>query len=113
MILEQERSPLALHSTNPPIFFNITNPNVFSWKDLLVELKKVGLQFKVVQFSEWLKGLQASAERGNEIHNPAVKLIGYYRQHYSSSLVETHCSTEGTTMFQTKAAERYTTVLAS
>ncbi|OAG01988.1 acetyl-CoA synthetase-like protein [Paraphaeosphaeria sporulosa] len=113
VMLEQERSPLALHSTNPPIFFNMANPDVFSWKDLLAELKKAGLQFKVVRFNEWLKGLQASAERGNEIHNPAVKLIDYYRQHYSSSLVETNGFTEGTTMFRTEAAERYTTVLAS
>ncbi|KAF2644124.1 acetyl-CoA synthetase-like protein [Massarina eburnea CBS 473.64] len=111
--LEQAPRPLALNSTNPPIFYNMVNPVVFSWDTLLAELKKTSLQFEVVPFCEWLQGLQESAAWGNEVQNPAVKLVEFYKQNFAGSLAGGNGSGEGTVMFETQAAQRDTTVLRS
>lgn len=68
--------------SNPSIFYNLVNPHVFSWEDLLGELHAGGLEFTSVPFSDWLQMLQESAAQGDELRNPAVKLIGYFEMNY-------------------------------
>lgn len=67
------------------IFYNLVNPHVFSWDDLLAELHTSGLEFTPVPFHDWLQMLQKSAERGDELRNPVVKLIDYIEQTYGDS----------------------------
>jgi hypothetical protein len=108
--LEQAPSPVSLDSINPPIFYNMVNPAVFSWQDVLAELKKTSLDFEVVTFGEWLQKLQKSAARGDEMRNPAVKLVDYYKHHYQS---KGNDAKEGVGMFQTRAVVRDTRVMQS
>ena len=69
---------------NPSIFYNLVNPNVFSWEDLLDELHASGLEFTSVSVSNWLQMLRQSAAQGDELRNPAVKLIEYFEQNYGT-----------------------------
>jgi hypothetical protein len=108
--LEQSPSPASLDSIDPPVFYNMVNPAVFSWGDVLAELKKTSLDFEVVTLSRWLQKLQESAARGDEMRNPAVKLVDYYKHHYLS---DRNDAKEGTVMFQTRAAVRDTEVMQS
>jgi hypothetical protein len=108
--LEKAPSPVSLDSINPPIFYNMVNPALFSWQDVLAELKKTSLDFEVVTFGEWLQKLQKSAARGDEMRNPAVKLVDYYKHHYQS---EGNDAKEGVGIFQTRAAVRDTRVMQS
>ena len=90
MILELSRTdttsslPLGFDTRNPSIFYNIVNPHAFSWEDLLDELYAGGLEFKPVSFSQWLQMLRESATQGDEMHNPAVKLIEYFQKSYGA-----------------------------
>jgi hypothetical protein len=108
--LEQSPSPVSLDSISPPVFYNMVNPAVFSWADVLAELKKTSLDFEVVTFSRWLQKLQESAAKGDEMRNPAVKLVDYYKHHF---LRESNDAKEGAVMFQTRAAVRDTQVMQS
>lgn len=111
--LEHAPSPGAMDNTNPPIFYNMVNPHVFQWDELLEELRRAGLKFEAVRFGGWLRELQESATRGEEQQNPAVKLIDYYKQHYAGELAEVNGFKDHTLRFETKAIERDTAVLRS
>jgi hypothetical protein len=74
-------NPISNHDDNPPIFYNLVNPDSFPWSDLLHELRSAGLEFHTVPFSDWLQKLRQSAEQGdNAVRNPAVKLIDYFEK---------------------------------
>lgn len=106
--LEQAPRPKALDDMNPPIFYNLVNPDLFPWDMLLEELKKTGLQFQTVPFQDWLCDIQKSAEKGDERHNSAIKLIDYYKMHYGSDVSE-----DETIVFETKPTTRDAAVLRS
>ena len=46
------------------------------------ELHAGGLELSPVSFKNWRQMLQKSAAQGEEIHNPAVKLIEYFEKSY-------------------------------
>lgn len=102
-------TPIGSDSSNPSIFYNLVNPHVFSWEDLLTELHAAGLDFSTVSFSDWLQKLQNSAAQGDEVRNPAVKLIEYFKKNYGA---EEGLKNNGIT-FETKAAQRDSAALRS
>ena len=90
-ILELDRTlksgpkPCAVDTITPPVVYNMTNPHWFSWDDLLEELHKTSLEFKVVPVGDWLQLLRDSAASGNEKENPAVKLLDHFELRYGST----------------------------
>ncbi|KAL4891809.1 hypothetical protein BDV59DRAFT_208792 [Aspergillus ambiguus] len=66
--------------------YNLTNSRVFTWSSLLETLKASGFDFDVVPFEQWLEMMRQSASRGEELVNPAVKLIDYYEAMYSGEI---------------------------
>ncbi|PQE05301.1 NRPS-like enzyme protein [Rutstroemia sp. NJR-2017a BVV2] len=53
--------PNAIDMVNPPVIYNMVNPDVFSWAELLHELDAAGLDFKAMPFGDWLQRLRESA----------------------------------------------------
>lgn len=114
-ILELDRTlqlaprPCTIDPVDPPVMYNMVNPHLFKWDQLLEELKTAGLEFKAVPFADWLQRLQDSASRaGEEEKNPAVKLLDHFRQRYEA--------TEGVTgsiIFDTYAIQRDSVILRS
>ena len=90
-ILEVDRTlqsaprPCAIDGTNPPVIYNMCNPHVFSWDQLLKELQTAGLEFKAVPHGDWLQRLRDSALTGNVEQNPAVKLLDHFELRYNLS----------------------------
>jgi hypothetical protein len=82
--LSASPTPRQSSPDDPPIFYNLVNPNEFSWSELLSELCAAGLEFKTVPFRRWLDMLQESAAKGEEKRNPAIKLIEYYQTTYGA-----------------------------
>ena len=80
---------------------------MFSWKDLLAELHTAGLEFRTVSFSDWLEKLRKSAAQGDQVRNPAVKLIEYFEKSYGAG----QGFEDKGIMFETKAAQRDTAAL--
>ncbi|KAI1081037.1 hypothetical protein F5B20DRAFT_88812 [Whalleya microplaca] len=76
--------PYSVDTHNPPIFYNMVNPHIFSWVELLRELKTAGLQFDIVPVQNWLSSLQRYADSGEEKTNPTVKLLHYFETQYGS-----------------------------
>ena len=64
--------------------FNLCNPREFPWSSLLTTLKHVGFQFDILPFQDWLERLRESEAKGEEVVNPAVKLIQHYEAMYGS-----------------------------
>ncbi|KAJ6155202.1 AMP-dependent synthetase/ligase [Penicillium chermesinum] len=58
--------------------YNVCNSRQFSWSELLASLKRNGFQFETIPFDKWLELLRESEARGEELINPAVKLIEHY-----------------------------------
>ena len=77
--------PCAIDSTNPPVVYNMCNPNLFSWDQLLEKVRKAGLEFETVPYGEWMQLLRKSASNGDEEQNPAVKLLDHFELRYSMS----------------------------
>ena len=102
-------TPLGSGIRDPSIFYNLVNPHVFSWEDFLSELHAGGLELSPVSFNNWRQMLQKSAAQGEEIHNPAVKLIEYFEKSYG--VVEGFERKDIT--FETTAAQRDSAVLRS
>ncbi|CAG8948565.1 unnamed protein product [Penicillium salamii] len=107
-ILELARSRLSSSSdvTGEPIeesIYNVRNSREFPWSTLL---KSVGnhLPFKVVPFGEWLQLLRESEARGEELINPAVKLISHYDAMYGVDSDAGNAPSSKT--FATEKAER-------
>jgi hypothetical protein len=65
--------------------YNVCNSRKFSWSALLESLTLSGFQFETVTFDKWLDMLRESEARGEELVNPAVKLIGHYEAMYGGS----------------------------
>lgn len=90
-ILEVDRTlqsaprPCHIDSMNPPVIYNMCNPRLFSWGELLQELRTAGLEFEVVPYSDWLHRLQDSALTGDVEQNPAVKLLDHFELRYNLS----------------------------
>lgn len=84
--LRSSPRPHVIDPANPPVFYNLVNPDTFSWEKLLQALKEAGLDFEAVSFADWLQLLRDDAARGNEKHNPAVKLLDYFEDRYKSNL---------------------------
>ena len=73
------------------------------------ELHASGLEFSSVPFSEWLQTLQHSATQGDEIRNPAVKLVEYFEKNYGG---QEGSKRKGLT-FECTAAQRDSAALRS
>ncbi|KAK9422451.1 hypothetical protein SUNI508_04807 [Seiridium unicorne] len=105
--------PCMVDPFSPPIVYNMVNPHVFSWGQLLDQLHSSGLDFKAVPTEEWLRRLRESASHvGEEKTNPAVKLVDHFEQRYltSNGATTDDPSTDGIT-FDTKAVQRDTEIL--
>jgi len=74
--------PNAISNTNPPVIYNMVNPRLFPWNDMLEELHVAGLDFKAVPYIEWLQKLREDAANHKEAVNPAVKLLVHFEQRY-------------------------------
>ncbi|KAI1773294.1 acetyl-CoA synthetase-like protein [Hypoxylon cercidicola] len=96
--------PCAIDPITPPVFYNMVNPALFRWEDLLVSLKEAGLDFEAVPFEQWLQMLRDDDARGNEKQNPAVKLVGYFEQRYGGG-------SAGSIVFDTKVIQRDSAVM--
>lgn len=72
------------HPTTDDTIYNVTNSRTFTWSSLLETLKESGFEFEVVPVPTWLTMLKESAARGEEVVNPAVKLIEHYESMYGA-----------------------------
>ncbi|KAF4627915.1 hypothetical protein G7Y89_g10239 [Cudoniella acicularis] len=85
-ILELSHTLSCRHLTQKEslnIFYNIVNPETFTWASLLSELHSAGLEFETIPFNEWLQKLRKSAaDQDGEKQNPAVKLIEFFENSY-------------------------------
>ncbi|KAJ5102503.1 hypothetical protein N7532_003032 [Penicillium argentinense] len=80
--------------------YNVCNPCGFAWSTLLLSLARNGFQFETVSFEKWMQLLRDSEARGEELVNPAVKLIDHYEAvHGEKSLLSPK-------IFMTDKAER-------
>ena len=77
--------PSAINSGNPPVIYNMCNPHLFSWDQLLEEVQKAGVEFEKVPYDDWMQLLRESASKGDEKQNPAVKLLDHFELRYRSS----------------------------
>lgn len=113
--LQAAPRPRAIDASNPPVIYNMVNPNLFSWGQLLDELKAAGLDFEAVPFKDWLQHLQQSATRVDEERiNPAVKLVDHFEQRYATSHDTSITNLdEKTIVFDTTAAQRDSYTLRS
>ncbi|KAL7626079.1 hypothetical protein AAE478_002849 [Parahypoxylon ruwenzoriense] len=106
--------PSVTDAHHPPVFYNMVNPHVFSWDALLGELREAGLEFSVVPVREWLDALKASAARGEEKTNPAVKLLDYFEAEFGPGSAADSSKPKtgyGAVFFDTKAVRRDSAVL--
>ena len=83
--VESASKPCAIDSTNPPAVYNMCNPHLFSWDQLLDEVRKAGLEFETVPYGDWMQLLRNSASNGDEEQNPAVKLLDHFELRYRMS----------------------------
>lgn len=85
---ESHVSSSALEYVDDSIF-NLCNSRQFTWSSLLHTLKDSGFRFDVVPFEEWLLRLCRSETKGEELVNPAVKLIHHYEtMHGKNSFIQ-------------------------
>ena len=83
--LQSAPKPCAIDSTNPPVVYNMCNPRLFSWDQLLEKVRKAGVEFERVPYGDWMQLLRNSASNGDEEQNPAVKLLDHFELRYSLS----------------------------
>ena len=83
--LQSAPKPCAIDGTNPPVVYNMCNPHLFSWDQLLEKVRKAGLEFETVPYGDWMQLLRNSASNGEEEQNPAVKLLDHFELRYSMS----------------------------
>lgn len=90
-ILEVDRTlqsvpkPCAIDSRNPQVIYNMCNPHLFSWDQLLEEVREAGVKFEKVPYGDWMQLLRDSASKGDEEQNPAVKLLDHFELRYRLS----------------------------
>jgi thioester reductase-like protein len=88
--------------------FNLCNPREFAWSSVLATLKVSGFQFDTIPFQDWLERLRESEAKGEEVVNPAVKLIYHYEAMYGAESSLVH---NGQRKFLTEKAERESVTL--
>ncbi|KAI1747666.1 hypothetical protein F4782DRAFT_417041 [Xylaria castorea] len=78
--------------------FNLQNPHTTSWESLIPAIQeKTRLAIAVVPPSTWLAKLQDSQEAPLEVdvvRNPAIKLMGFYRDHLWAPVPEGDASVQ-------------------
>ncbi len=79
---------------------------MFSWAELLAELHAAGLDFHTIPVADWLRRLEQSAARGDEVRNPAVKLLEFFDENLGGS-------EDKGIAFETTAARRDSAALRS
>lgn len=82
--------------------YNLCNPRTFTWTAMLDTLRQHGFEFETVAFADWLGKLRESEARGEELVNPAVKLVEHYASMYGSGSEEASVPKK----FRTDRAER-------
>ncbi|KAG0160940.1 hypothetical protein PDIDSM_8472 [Penicillium digitatum] len=105
---ESQASSSAVAEHVDDSIFNLSNSREFTWSSLLHTLQNCGFQFDVVPFEEWLLRLRRSETRGEELVNPAVKLLHHYETMHGkkSPLMQ-----NGPKTFMTEKAERSSVTL--
>lgn len=100
------RPPASDFDTN--LVYNLVNSNTFSWTDdLLPELQRSGLSFRVVPVNEWLQKLRDYQLNGGDPEsNPAVKLLDHFERTYSGTE-----NTPRRITFETKTAMNHSKAL--
>lgn len=88
-------NPCAIDSMNPPVIYNMCNPQRFSWDQLLEEVRKAGVEFETVPYGDWMHLLRDSASNGEEEQNPAVKLLDHFELRYSMSMDKSKSDSDG------------------
>jgi thioester reductase-like protein len=97
------------------IIYNMVNPRIFEWKQMLEELHAAGLKFDILGFHDWLAKLQQAAAKNDkeeEKRNPAVKLLHHLEERYVKD-ASGDGANAGHTFFDTKAIQRDSNVLRS
>ncbi|CBF86773.1 uncharacterized protein ANIA_10297 [Aspergillus nidulans FGSC A4] len=79
--------------------YNLCNPHTFTWSAMLSTLRQHGFEFRTVPFNDWLEKLRQSEGRGEELQNPAVKLVDHYEAMYGGNAPKPK-------IFRTDKAER-------
>lgn len=103
--VKRAEDPNASPLKKPSQVYNLVNPLIFSWAELLVELKAAGLDFEPVPVREWLGRLKKSAALNDDAEarrNPAVKLVHHFAERYDTA----EGSKAGNIIFDTKIAQR-------
>lgn len=60
-------------------FFHLVNPRSIEWSQIYpVLVKDIGSECEIVEWSEWVARLRASAERGEIKENRGIKLLEFY-----------------------------------
>lgn len=96
--LQSALKPCAIDSTNPPVIYNMCNPHLFSWDQLLEEVRKARVEFETVPYDDWMELLRKSAANGEEEQNPAVKLLDHFELRYSMSRSRSNKNNSTTSM---------------
>lgn len=97
------------------VIYNMVNPSVFEWSQLLQELAAIGMKFETVGTRLWLEKLQQAAaidDGAEEVRNPAVKLLHHFEERYLRNNGRPDASA-GNVFFDTKAVQRDSRVLRS
>jgi thioester reductase-like protein len=94
------------HSAPHHDVYHVVSPRSFNWtRDLLPMLRAAGLSFEPVNQREWLQRLAVS--NPNPELNPTIKLLGFFRNKYSTS------RTGPAVRFETKTTEAVSKTLAT
>ncbi|RDW78967.1 putative NRPS-like enzyme (JCVI) [Aspergillus mulundensis] len=74
------KSPEAEDSRNDKddSLYNLCNSRTFTWSAMLTALRQQGFEFETVAFDDWMEKLRQSERNGEELENPAVKLVDHY-----------------------------------
>ncbi|KAK4186654.1 hypothetical protein QBC35DRAFT_257040 [Podospora australis] len=80
--LSQTLSSAPRPTSSSSVFYNLVNPQTFTWSALIHTLREqCGWKFSVVPVAEWFSRLQ---EETDSVANPAVKLVDFYREEYGT-----------------------------
>ncbi|KAL9551294.1 hypothetical protein MBANPS3_004319 [Mucor bainieri] len=78
-------------SANPAqSIYHIVNPRSIQWYDVLTAMKKNGMEFDIIEPSEWVK------ELSKDDTNPAFRLMSFYEETFKDSFKMSEWKTEKT-----------------
>ncbi|KAJ8126820.1 hypothetical protein O1611_g6819 [Lasiodiplodia mahajangana] len=79
-IVSEVIDDVAQRESGAAVVYNIVNPQVTSWDELLPAVKEAIPE--TVSPAEWINRLEASRSVGSQVldENPGVKLIDFYKQ---------------------------------